>query len=214
MLESEEDEKKGLDSLFGRIVMGMGHVTTEQLLECIDEQDHTRVMSDQGEPQAPRLGEIMLGKGIITIEQRDEALVLQEAMLSKKPDSKKASLGEMLLGQVALREGFVGKRQLERCLSMQASENDRGIHRRLGKIMLDEGYLQPEDLLLLLKLQNRTLMQCVSCSVKYNVEGYEEDKQFICKRCGSSLEVCTDTNQVAADDTVAFELLRELEGDS
>jgi predicted RNA-binding Zn-ribbon protein involved in translation (DUF1610 family) len=210
----DEQERNGLDSLFGRIAMGMGYVTPDLLLECVEEQEHTRVMRPgDKESEAVRLGEIMLAKGIITIEQRDEVLVLQEAMLSKKSGPKQASLGEMLLGQVALREGFIGKRQLERCLGIQARENEEGPHRRLGKIMLDEGYLQPEDLLLLLKMQNRTLMQCVSCGIKYNVEGYEANKLFLCKRCGSSLEVCTDTDQVVADDTVAFELLREIEGE-
>lgn len=207
----DEEERKGLDSLFGRIAMGMGYVTPEQLTECVEEQHNIHIMSsDNKEGDSPRLGEIMSAKGIITNEQLDEVLVLQEAMLNKRTTPKDASLGEMLLGQVAVREGFIGRRQAERCLRIQAHENDTGIHRRLGKIMLDEGYLKPEDLLLLLKMQNRTLMQCVSCRVKYNVEGFEEGKQFICKHCGSSLEICTDKNQVAADDTVAFELLREI----
>lgn len=213
-MEFDEDERKGLDSLFGRIAMGMGHVSPEQLEECVDEQNLTLASLPEGkEGNAPRLGEIMLAKGMVTIEQRDEILVLQEAMLSKKSGAQDASLGEMLLGQVAVREGFIGRRQLEKCLSIQASEAEQGWHRRLGKIMLEMGYLQPDDLLLLLKLQNRTLMLCVACSTKYNVEGYEEDKQFLCKRCGSSLEVCTDRDQVAADDTVVFELLRELEAE-
>lgn len=210
------DEKKvneGLDSLFGRIAMGMGHVTPEQVLDCIREQDRARTKSVGGEASAPRLGEIMLGKGIITMEQRDEILVLQEAMLGKKKKGKDSSLGEMLLGQVAVREGFIGRRQLQRCLSIQASEMEKGINRRLGKIMLDMGYLQAEDLRLLLGLQNRTLMKCVACSTKYNVEGYKEDKQFLCKRCGSSLKICNDKDYSAADDTIVFELLREIENE-
>lgn len=210
-MKDGEVGRKGLDSLFGRIAMGMGHVTPEQLQECIVEQERVHsALPQSNESNVPRLGEIMLDKGIVTVEQRDEILLLQEAMLSKKSRGKDSSLGEMLLGQVAVREGFIGRRQLEKCLRVQASENEKGVHRRLGKVMLEMGYLHADDLLQLLRLQNRTLMQCVSCGVKYNVEGYEQSKRFLCKRCGSSLEICTDHDQVAADDTLIFELLREI----
>jgi predicted RNA-binding Zn-ribbon protein involved in translation (DUF1610 family) len=205
--------REGLDSLFGRIAMGMGYVRPEQLLECIKEQQESG--AGEQEPSSRKLGEIMLSRGIITSEQRDEVLVMQEAMLARKTDSgRKKSLGEMLLGQVAVREGFLGRRQLERCLRIQATCADEGKHRRLGKIMLELGYLQPEDLFLLLKLQSRTLMECVSCGTKYNVEGYKNNKAFLCKKCGSSLRVCTDASKVAADDTIVFEILREIEDDS
>ena len=208
----EKEKNPGLDSLFGRIAMGMGHVTPDQLLECVHEQE--RILSS-GVPAVkenpPRLGEIMLDKGMLTMEQRDEILVLQAAMMQKQADKKKSSLGEMLLGQVAAREGFIGRRQLQRCLGIQAGENEKGIHRRLGKIMLDMGYLQPEDLRILLRLQNRTLMECVSCGTKFNVEGYKESKQLLCSKCGSSLRVCSDSEQAIADDTLIFELLREIE---
>lgn len=203
---------KGLDSLFGRIAMGMGHVTPEQVRECVQEQDRARKGPRGKEAKPPKLGEIMHARGIISAEQRDEILLLQEAMLAKKTQAGKGpSVGEMLLGQVAVREGFVARRQLERCLAIQAKEAEQGRHPRLGKIMLKLGYLRPEDLRLLLMMQNRTLMQCVSCGTKYNVEGHQTDKKFLCKHCGSDLRICTDREHVAADDTVVFELLRELE---
>jgi len=208
----DDDKAGGLDSLFGRIAMGMGFVTPEQLLDCVDEQNRIRASGlPSGAENTPRLGEIMLGKGMLTMEQRDEVLIMQEAMLAKKQDKEKSSLGEMLLGQVAVREGFVGKRQLQRCLGIQAAEAEKGNHRRLGKILLEMGYLLAEDLRLLLMLQNRTLMECVSCGTKYNVEGYKEEKQFLCNKCGSSLKVCADSEHAVADDTVIFELLREIE---
>ena len=154
----------------------------------------------------------MHAKRMITSEQRDEILILQEAMLAKKTRAGKGpSVGEMLLGQVAVREGFVARRQLERCLAIQAKEAEKGAHPRLGKIMLKLGYLRPEDLRMLLMMQNRTLMQCVSCNTRYNVEGHRPSKQFLCKHCGSELRICTDQEHVAADDTVVFELLRVIE---
>jgi predicted RNA-binding Zn-ribbon protein involved in translation (DUF1610 family) len=202
--------RKGLDSLFGRIAMGMGHVTPEQVRECIQEQDRARAAGKEAAP--PRLGEIMHARGMITAEQRDEILLMQEAMLARKTQAGKGpSVGEMLLGQVAVREGFVARRQLERCLAIQARETEQGRHPRLGKIMLKLGYLRPEDLRLLLMMQNRTLMQCVSCNTRYNVEGHRSDKRFLCKHCGSELRICTDQEHVAADDTIVFELLREIE---
>jgi hypothetical protein len=207
--------RKGLDSLFGRIAMGMGHVTPEQVRECIEEQERNRTTPDGKEVAPPKLGEIMHARRMITSEQRDEILVLQEAMLAKKTMAGKGpSVGEMLLGQVAVREGFVARRQLERCLAIQAKEAEQGRHPRLGKIMLKLGYLRPEDLRMLLMMQNRTLMQCVSCDTRYNVEGYRPDRQFLCKHCGSDLRICTDQEHVAADDTIVFELLREIEDQS
>lgn len=205
---SSSADRDGLRCLFGRIALGWGYVTAEQIEECVDEQEQARATQAQDEKvKIPPLGELLVDKGYMSREECEEVLMFQEASLRKKVKDGESSLGEMLMGQVALQEGLIERWQLEGALSIQAREIEEGKYRRLGKIMMDMGYLQPEDILTLLGRQDRTLVICTTCQTKYNAEGYSEDKHFICKRCGSTLEVCKDREEVVADETLAFEIL-------
>lgn len=207
MVESYGD-RDGLKCLFGRIALNWGYVTSEQIEECAGEQEKIRAQqSDDRNIKIPPLGELLVEKGYMSSENREEILGFQEAMLSKKTKDGESSLGETLMGQVALDEGLIERWQLENALSVQVRDIEEGNYQRLGKIMLDLGYLTAENILTLLSRQNRTLVVCNTCGMKFNAEGFSEEKHFICKNCGSSLSVCTDKNEVVADETLAFEIL-------
>lgn len=211
---SSYGERDGLKCLFGRIALNWGCVTSEQIEECVDEQERIRAEhSGEKDVHVPPLGEMLVKKGHINWDKREEILTFQEAMLSNKLKDGESSLSEMLMGQVALDKGLIKRGQLENALSIQARDIEKGKHQRLGKIMMDLGYLTPENVLTLLGLQNRTLVICTACGTKFNAEGYSQDKHFICKNCGSSLEVCTNKDDVVADETLAFEILTPPEED-
>jgi len=206
--------RDGLKCLFGRIALNWGYVTSEQIEECVDEQERIRTESSgEKDVHVPPLGEMLVKKGHISWDRCEEILTFQEAMLSNKLKDGESSLGEMLMGQVALDKGLIEREQLESALSIQARDIEKGKYQRLGKIMMDLGYLTPENVLTLLSLQNRTLVICKNCGMKFNAEGFSKDKHFICKNCGSSLEICTDRNDVVADETLAFEILTPPEED-
>lgn len=122
-------------SMFGRLAMESGLVTYDEIVACIEEQERFR---SQGQP-APKLGELLVEKGIIT--DKDVQLILK---MQSNPSG--------LIGRQLIERGLVSRQQLRAALDEQADLANAGITPpRIGEMLVEKGILKREDLQSLVK---------------------------------------------------------------
>jgi hypothetical protein len=124
---------------FGEVSIDKGFATREQVLEALKEQYRLRCV----EKRHLFLGEVMVHLGMITLEQlvelMDESSGYHETPLEQRQ--------KVFFGDVAVQKGYVTPMRLFQCLQQQRDEDAGGFpHRLIGEIMLDNGYLTPQEL--------------------------------------------------------------------
>ncbi|MBI4613251.1 MAG: serine/threonine protein kinase, partial [Planctomycetes bacterium] len=63
---------------------------------------------------------------------------------------------EQLLGEIAVREGFLSLDQIEECVGLQEKED---AYRPLGALLIEKGYLEPRQLHTILEIQQQSAFQ-------------------------------------------------------
>lgn len=160
--------------LVGQIAVAEGLITPERLEECIQSQTHT--------PGAPSraLGEILVQRGYITLEQLDWVIGIQRARFQRiSADPARGGL----FGQIALKLDYITSDQLNECLREQ--EVGGGSPPLIGEILMRKGYLPPERFQEVLQRQNKDVAKCPKCGVFYDVRGRYEGNKFVCSKCNT-----------------------------
>ncbi len=166
-------------SLLGQIAIDLGKLTEEQLDECVLEQAKT--------PSTP-LGAVMVRKGYIDFQTLLLLLKLQEKRLDERARHSTIRKRDQLFGRIAVEYGFCTQEQLNEILRIQAQvEEEVFVH--LGELMVQHGYLQKEDVRVILEIQDKKTMLCRECRTRYNVAGYRPNQNVTCTRCGAVLTV-------------------------
>jgi hypothetical protein len=204
------------DLLLGQIAVRKGILSLEQLMEALQEQGKD---TPPGEItvrirryQRP-LGVILVARGYLSDAQLLVLLQEQKARLQLPADYLNLPREQVLFGQIAIREGFATPAQVHKALRIQAMVEaapqrsaDGDLEPapeppRLGQVMIDRGYLTPEQVMTVLRKQMKIILQCAECGCRYNIPGYEEMRQYRCRRCGGSLGPLADPADVSAEES-------------
>ncbi|MFN3484090.1 MAG: protein kinase domain-containing protein [Planctomycetota bacterium] len=102
-------------------------------------------------------------------------------------------------GQVAIRENFCTFEQVKECLDIQNKLRGLGIEpKKLGEILIEKGYLTPEQAVQIVKLQAQS-----TASVKLSIPGYE-----LLSRIGQgAMGTVYKARQISMDRIVAIKIL-------
>jgi len=105
----------------------------------------------------------------------------------------------VLFGRLAVMEGWTTMPEVDACLDKQRELESHNKVRRIGSIMVDRGYLTPEQVLAILTKQNKALLACTSCHVMVNIIQYNEGTTYHCRECMGDLSLVKnpDTLEVA-----------------
>jgi serine/threonine protein kinase len=167
--------------------MERGLITREQLEECLREQKTEAAVS--GRP--PRsVGVFLVAKGYLTDAQLVGLLDEQKARLQKAglPAAAASPRQEdVLLGKLLVKHGLTTQAQLNECLRQQSEAETKGAPVRLGELLVQKGYATKEGIARVLALQQKTILACPMCGMKYNVAGYGEGREVRCKKCNEPL---------------------------
>lgn len=180
------DQQETLDSRLGQILIRRGHLTPEQLAEALDLQAGTggklgEILVDSGaiapddlrvalreQLQNARLGQILLRIGAVEPDALQQALdeqtrtgqLLGEILISHSATTQAAiewALSQQNLerrvGQVLLNRKLVTPDQLEHGFEVLATQPER----LLSEIMVELGYLTPEQLHMTLRFHLQEL---------------------------------------------------------
>ncbi len=171
--------KVGDELLFGHVAVCLGLVSGEQLEKAVQIQQSTLPRK--------KTGEILVQLGYLDRKQVELVKASQEANLSKPHPYIPTSKGESLLGQLAMKYGFVDSDQLNDCLCFQALRNEKGQIARLGEIMIERDLVSIDDVIMLLHIQKRAIVACPQCSRQFNAKLLGQQSPERCKYCNTPL---------------------------
>ncbi len=182
------------ETLFGRIAVELGFITAKQLLECVREQGLSNPRK--------RIGQIMLEKGYLTQEQIEEILKVQKQNLEARTKHPEARLQDSIIGRLIVQLGYASEEQVNEALRIQALREERGIFCRLGEIVVEKGWMTAQQVIDVLKKQNKQLMACPFCKRRYNVVNYDPRLTYYCKYCKQELQLPHEIESPGADTTL------------
>ncbi|MHC5080611.1 MAG: serine/threonine protein kinase, partial [Planctomycetota bacterium] len=118
------------------------------------------------------------------------------------PGDADALQDDHLFGQLAVKKMFITRDEAEAVLKKQKALLAKGIWKRLGALLVEEGLLSPDNVNEILALQQRTILKCPGCAAGFNVEGFQPGRKFICRRCKSVVVVPTSGTSADVDETL------------
>lgn len=179
------------DILFGKIAINAGMVSSEQVEDCIRQQEQMA--------EKKPLGMILIEKGFITEEQLTKIIEIQRKNLQERAIHSREKREDGLFGKLVLRFQFATEEQINECIRIQAKlEND--LFLRLGEIMVKKGYLTNEQVRQILEFQKTKILTCPSCNTQYNVIMFTPGTKIRCYKCDGELVVPERLTTVAAED--------------
>jgi len=187
------------DLLFGKIALNRKFVTQAQLDECIAIQARDR--------DRLAIGHILKSEGYITEEQHSEVLSIQRKNLAAVDPVQKLSKETILLGKLAVRERLMTERDVNFCLRLQAKEGEK---RSIGEVMVEQGFLTPEQLKRLLAKQHKKIMSCPTCKLSFTVLTISQSKVVPCPRCKGPLKEGKPSESVRTDAQVDTAVSRRI----
>lgn len=134
----------GVRMMLGELLVQAGHITNSQLESALAEQKKT------GE----KLGEAMVRLGLIGQKQLEGILDFQRHQSPDRPTP-----GPLRLGEILASTGYITREQLSKALEKQAVT-----HKKLGEVLIDEGYAKPDHIKHGIRLQ-QMLMTAVLVAV-------------------------------------------------
>ncbi|MEZ6183958.1 MAG: protein kinase [Planctomycetota bacterium] len=95
----------------------------------------------------------------------------------------KSSPSPATFGQIVLELGLLTGEQLDEALILQRERSRAGDFARLGAVLVDGGFLTPDQVLRVLSAQRLVILACSGCKAQFNVQGYVEDARYECPSC-------------------------------
>ena len=158
--------------LVGQIALEEGFITPEQLERCA-------AIQAEENPRRP-LGRILLETGCLSEERLADVVRIQSARFERL--AAEPSKGG-LLGQLALRLGYITPEQLHEGLRDQQASGRTGSSLLLGQALLRRKTLTTEKFLDLLRRQEKEVACCPVCQAFYDLTGQTRETPFLCGAC-------------------------------
>ncbi len=96
---------------------------------------------------------------------------------------------DRLLGKILVDLNLVQPAEVERAAEEQTRRLAAGEGVRLGRVLVENGLLRPEQVAQTLVLQGKTLMVCSGCGRSFNAVSYRTGVVFACPDCGRELVI-------------------------
>jgi serine/threonine protein kinase/formylglycine-generating enzyme required for sulfatase activity len=168
------------EKLFAKLAVAAGHITREQLEECLQIQE-----SSAGNKT---LWEIMVDRSYLDVHTTNTILEKVEEQHAARRTAGQQKV-EKFFGDIAVSRGYCSAEQMDRAIAEQKSRMEGGRNQRLGELCVEMGVLTAEQVALVLNEQNRSILVCEGCGAAYSVEGFPAGKRWRCRVCNNMLEV-------------------------
>lgn len=191
------------DLALAKLAVELRVVTQAQVEACL------REASDDPPgvpPSAWPLGDLLVRRGFLSPDDRQRV----EGAWSQRTASAVARKEDILFGRICVVKKYASPAEVSECLELQkrlASRRGTGdpmTAPRIGELMIERGYLSPDQVKEVLREQRKFLVRCAGCGRQYNVVGLLPGQTFPCKKCGATVTVTATPRGVSADETVFF----------
>ncbi|MBI4616492.1 MAG: hypothetical protein HY720_22975 [Planctomycetes bacterium] len=174
-----------------------GFLTAGELAMCLE------IQRMAARPKG--LGEILLDLGHLDAKELHELVALEEETREEVDVQRGRRASEILFGEIAVAAGYCKVEQVHEGLSELDRRRGEGEDLRLGRILIDRGYLSPYQMQAVLARQGKRVLSCSSCAKRFNVLGHEEGLHLACNDCGAPLVRPEEEFPVRADEEVRVE---------
>ncbi len=167
--------------LFGRIAVLSKFVTQEQVDECLATQE--RLRHEQPE-EVPHLGTILVDTGYLSEREKRAILQVQKENLQRRDSGANARRQERIFGYLVMKLDYATEEQVFECVREQARLQRFNLMFKLGEVFVSKGYLSHDQVQEVLALQDKFIVTCEGCGVKFNVVRYQAGSKVKCPECG------------------------------
>ena len=181
--------------LFGLIAVKEGFILQDKLDQALDIQEQST--STRG----VTLGHILVELGFLKAEQVRQIVAIQNRNLARKDPNTGEQRADSLFGRLAVKCGFTNVNRIHACVRLQAELTRKGTPARLGRLLVDKGWLTEEQVRHILKLQKTELIGCPKCGKWYNFKSGAIVPP--CKHCGGPLSSLSEILSIDAEDLLA-----------
>jgi hypothetical protein len=166
---------------FRRAALKLRVCTAQQIERCLAIQSNTR--------ENLSLGQSLLREGFISEAQYSKVLETQRkdarseasaAATGSTPSSTPQERVDVLLGKLAVREGWITEAQIRSCLRAGKSGP---VPRSLLQVLVDEGHLDARGAAELQARCSPRRMSCSACAVSFTVLSLARSAIVPCPRC-------------------------------
>lgn len=182
--------------LIGTLAVEKGWVSQEDVKFAIEKQKAGKFF-----------GEILLSKQLITIQQLEELLQLQEDSEVRQED--------FLFGQIAVQNRFLKAKDVVDSLDLQKKNKSR---ESLGVLLKKQGLLNDQQCTAILTSQARIKkndssknkkISCPKCNTYYQIKETERYRKVRCKNCQYIFEVGSQKIKISVDFESSIEDFKE-----
>jgi len=185
-----------IDLLFGQIAIGKGFCTKDAIDRCL-------ALQGAGPDRIP-VGRILVNEGLLTEEQHSKILALQREKMRARDSITKRRKEATLFGKLVLRERYLSEAEVNECLRLQAAEGEK---HSLGEIMVEKGYLTPDQVKAILAKQEKKIMNCRTCRLSFTVLSMSQNKKIDCPRCMGPLQDGKPSDSTRTDGEFSTKIL-------
>lgn len=171
------------DILFGKIAVLNNIINQQQLDEAITIQQSKNYFCP--------IAIILYRKKYISKQHLQNILETQKKRLPRPAISPQEKRDDLIFAYFTEKLQFTNLAAIYDALSLQTQMVKRGLLLRLFEVLINQGYLLPEQAEHILNLQEKAMIVCLSCGTKHNTLGIQK-KFFPCKKCGSELDIPDD----------------------
>ncbi len=103
-------------------------------------------------------------------------------------------------GRLVVEAGLASAEQVEACVREVQVARARGEVTTLGQVMLRRGILTRQEILRVLRNQNKTVLQCMDCGRRYNIVDYRPEERYSCRHDSGRLKPRLDDVDASDED--------------
>jgi hypothetical protein len=144
-LEDTIKAAAGMRELLGELFVRVKRLDRESLGEALAEQERT----------GKKLGAILVRRGLITPPELKAVLGFQQ-----QQDAGKRGRSPLRLGEILVRNRMISREKIEEALRRQ-----RLSRKQIGEVLIEAGYLKPEQLARGLRLQQKLLTAALAAAL-------------------------------------------------
>jgi len=168
--------------LFGRIAVLSKFVTQEEVDICLELQEKHRADSPD---EVPHLGTVLVTQGFLSEREKRAILQVQKENLQRKDSGANARRQERVFGYLVMKLGYSTEEQVFECVREQARLQRFNLVFKLGEVFVSKGYLSHDQVTEVLALQDKFIITCEGCGVKFNVVRYQAGQKVKCPECAT-----------------------------
>lgn len=176
------------EKLLGKIALKLNYVDEKTLDAALKLQEAS--------PSKP-LGEILVERKAINPKQLEHLLKLQKDRMQSVDPRLRKRKESVLFGKLVVTQKLATLEQVNECLRLQAQ--DKGTGQTLGEVMVEKGYIKPEDVRRVLGSQKKKTMHCAACNLSYTVITTTGSTKIKCPKCKGLLVEHKKSESVKVD---------------